>query len=112
MLKIVTLLWDVNHTTSDHSRCYDESWVCKLHDAVRRNLTRPHQFVLFTDRRRDFGTRDIMQIMLRHHPPSYSSRIEPYRLNDPMIVIELDTVIVGNIDELADYCLNGSIPAV
>ena len=38
--------------------------------------------------------------------PGYGDCIEPYRLGWPMILVGLDTVIVGNIDQLADYCLN------
>ncbi len=112
MLKFVTLLWDSNDASYDFSRCYDESWVCKLYDGVWRHLNRDYQFVLFTDRKRDLGKRDVMQVMIDSVPPSYGACIEPYRLDDPMILVGLDTVITGNIDHLADYCLTSNIIAL
>src|ERR1017187_5926731 len=111
MLKIVTLLWDSNDASQDFSRCYDESWVCKLFDGFARNLTVPHQFVLFTDRHRDLGSRDVVQILI-DGAPSYGSCIQPYRLNDPMILVGLDTIITGNIDHLAEYCLTSTMIAL
>ncbi len=30
--------------------------------------------------------------------------IEPFQLEGPLIVVGLDTVVVGNIDALADWC--------
>lgn len=112
MLKFASLLWEVNGASFAFSRCYDESWVCKLYDGVKRNLTRPYQFVLFTDRKRDYGERDILQVMIDSDPPTYGACIEPYRMNDPMILVGLDTVITGNIDHLADHCLTSSAIAL
>jgi hypothetical protein len=112
MLKFVTLLWDANDTSFDFSRAYDESWVNRLYDGVARNLTRPYQFVLFTDRKRDFGGRNVLQILIESNPIGYGACIEPYRLNDPMILVGLDTIITGNIDQLADYCLTSTMVAL
>jgi hypothetical protein len=113
MLKVVTLLWDANEHSQDFSQCYDESWVGKLYDSFARNLTRRYQFVLFTDRyRSSLGNRDVMQILLDSDVPSYGACIEPYRLNDPMILVGLDTIVTGNIDHLADYCRTSSILAL
>jgi len=111
MLKVVTLLWDTG-ANRDNVPPYEESWVCKLHDGIRRNLTLPYQFVLFTDRRRDLGGRDVLQVMLDRLPPSGASFIEPCRLDDPMILTGLDTVITGNLDDLAGYCLSAGMPAL
>lgn len=112
MLKVVTLLWDSTAASHDFSRCYDESWVCKLYDGFARHLTRRYQFVLFTDRRRHFGSRDVTQILIDSIPPSYGACIEPYRLNDPMILVGLDTIVTGSIDHLADFCLTSSMLAL
>jgi hypothetical protein len=112
MLKIVTMLWDANDKSFGFSRCYDESWVKRLYDGFARNLTRPHQFVLFTDRRRDLGDRDVLQIIINAIEPGYGSFVEPYRLDDAMILVGLDTVVTGNIDHLADYCLNANMIAL
>jgi len=112
MLKIVTLLWDANANSLEFSRGFDEIWVMKLYDGIARNLTKPYQFVLFTDRRRDLGDRDMLQILIDATEPGYGSCIEPYRLDDPMILMGLDTVITGNIDHLAEFCLTSSMMAL
>ena len=112
MLKVVTLLWDANDKSFGFSRCYDESWVIRLFDGFSRNLTVPHQCVLFTDRKRDLGGRDVLQIIIDAPKPGYGCCIEPYRLNDPMILVGLDTVITGNIDHLAEYCLTADMVAL
>src|SRR6185369_17054915 len=40
-------------------------------------------------------------------PYNYGSCVEPFKLNEPMIFVGLDTVITGNIDKLANWCLQG-----
>lgn len=104
MLNVVSLLWDANAGSHPFSQCYDESWVLRLRDGFARNLTRPHRFVLFTEKQRDLPP-EIVQEKLSTDAPSYANCIEPYRLNEPMILVGLDTVIVGNIDHMADYCM-------
>lgn len=107
MLTVATLLWDANKHSLAFSSMYDESWVEKLHAGFRRNLTRDFRFVCFTDRRREFSV-GIDQDMMSASEPSYGDCIEPYRLNEPMILVGLDTVVIGNIDHLADHCLTAS----
>lgn len=106
MLTVATLLWDPNGHSENFSRCYDESWVEKLYRGVARNLTLPFQFRCFVDRRREFKEPAIRQSILRPGEPSYASCVEPYCLNQPMILVGLDTIILKNIDHLAEYCLN------
>lgn len=103
MLTVCTLLWDANEDSHDFSKAYDESWVLKLKAGFDRNLTRPHRFVLFTDKKRDLPS-DI-EIEWIQGKPSYSSCIQPYRMGCPMILVGLDTIVVGNIDHMADYCM-------
>jgi len=104
MLHIATALWDANRHSMGFSRCYDESWVEKLHAGFARNLTRPFRFVVFTDRHRELAA-GIEQERLLAVEPDYGSFTEPYRLGVPMILAGLDTVVVGNVDHLADHCL-------
>lgn len=115
-LKVVTLLWDANRHSRDFSQCYDETWVTKLYDGFARHLTRSWQFVLFTDRPRKFDPgphgRDILQVLIDTPEPDYGACIEPYRLDDAMILVGLDTLVTGNIDHLADYCLTSNIIAL
>lgn len=111
MLHCVTALWDANRHSFEFSRMYDESWVEKLHAGFRRNLTVPFRFVVFTDRLREFSA-GIDQELLQAAEPDYGCFTEPYRLNEPMILVGLDTIITGNIDHLADRCLTGRLIAL
>lgn len=108
MLHVVTCLWKANTASREFSRCYDESWVIKLYRGVTRNLTRPFRFVLFTDEIRNELPLNIVQRPLTTRPITYGSFTEPYKLGEPMILMGLDTVIVGNIDHLAHYCLTAN----
>jgi hypothetical protein len=111
MLTVATVFWDANAASFDFSRCYSEEWVDKLYRGFRRNLTVPFQFVCFTERPRQFGEQ-IIQEQLTISPPDYRCLIEPYRLGEPMILVGLDTVIVGNCDALAEYVLGGGALAL
>lgn len=104
MITIATLLWGANHHSKPFSRMYDETWVERLFRGVERNLTVPFRFVCFTDRERVF-TEPVEVEYLRAPEPCYATCIEPYRLGEPMILMGLDTVIVGNIDHLAEHCM-------
>lgn len=88
---------------------YDESWVEKLYRGFTRNLTRSFQFVCYVDRIRNFSEPAIQQRCLKSHTPGYSDCIQPYELGVPMILIGLDSIICGNVDELADYCLQSTV---
>lgn len=83
---------------------YDETWVERLYHGVARNLTRSFEFIVFTDRPREYSV-PVTQIPLSSAEPDYGHCIEPYKLGQPMILMGLDTIITGNIDHLADYCL-------
>lgn len=102
---IATLLWEPTGNSYSFSRCYTEEWVERLYDGFARNLSKPFEFVCYVDRTREFK-RPITQHVLKA-PISYGSCIEPYQLNEPMILVGLDTVVTGNIDPLYDYCLTG-----
>jgi len=105
------MLWDANEKSFPFSRCYDETWVRKLYDGFARNLKMPYRFILFTDKPREID-RDIIQIFIDGKNPGYEVGIEPYRLNEPMILVGLDTIITGSIDHLAEYCLTQKLMAL
>lgn len=111
MLIVASCLWDPNSRTQDFSRGYDESWVDKLYRGFKRNLSEPFRFVLFTDRKRSFEE-PVEQELLARNPPDYGCMIEPFRLDEPMILVGLDTIVVGNIDHMARYCLGASLIAL
>ncbi len=103
-LVVATCLWDANRNTKDFSLGYTEDWVEKLYRGFQRNLSVPFRFVVFTDKDRTFCD-GVNQERLGSPEPDYGSFTEPYRLNDPMILVGLDTIVVGNIDHMAEYCL-------
>ena len=111
MLTVATLLWDPNEASHSFSRCYDETWVTKLHDGFDRHLKQNFRFVLCTDRSRNLPAH-IEQVRLKTKKLDYSACIEPYRFGVPMILVGLDTIVTGSIDHLADYCLNSDTVAV
>ena len=104
MLSICVPFFEPSERVHGFSKCYDESWVEKLFHGFARNLTKPFKFICFTDKDRSFDS-PIEQEALHKRPTGYGSCIEPYRLNTPMILVGLDTVITGNIDHLAEYCM-------
>lgn len=104
MLTVCTLLWDANARSHDFSRHYTEADVEKLYRGFKRHLTRPFQFVCFTDREREFSE-PVAQVRISAETPDYGTCIEPYRMGVPMILAGLDTVVTGNCDHLADWCM-------
>lgn len=111
VLTVACCLWDVNEHSRHFSRGYNESWADKLFAGFKRNLSDPFRFVVFTDRDRQFAP-GIEQERLAMTNPHYGACIEPFKLDEPMIFVGLDTVIVGNCDRLADYALTGDVPLV
>lgn len=105
-LVVATCLWEANSNSQPFSRDYSEDWVEKLYRSFARNLTVSFQFVVFTDYEREFSE-PIEQRRLITTNPDYGCFTEPYRLNLPMILVGLDTLIVGNIDHMAQWCLTG-----
>lgn len=106
MLNVACCLWDANAKTEQHSRCYDETWVDKLYRGFKRNLTRPFRFVCFTDREREFCP-GVEQELLDSLDPDYGCLIEPFRLNEPVIICGIDMIVLRNLDHMADFCLAG-----
>jgi hypothetical protein len=110
-LWVATLLWDANNGSKSFSSMYDEAWVEKLYRGITRNLTRPFHFVCYSDRPRDFAEPIEVKLM-RSQKPTYADCIQPFEMAVPMLLMGLDTVITGNIDDLADYCLTADVMAL
>lgn len=111
MLTVATLFWTANEKSQAFSTMYDEAWVEKLYHGFHRNLTEPFRFVCFVDRLREFNE-PIEQEIIKSRPIDYGACIEPYELDVPMILVGLDTVVVGNIDHLARYCFDADTIAL
>ena len=108
---IAVPFWNTNAGTKSFSSMYDESWVEKLYRGIKRHCTVPFEFVCFTERDRVFSE-PITVERFTNSEPSYADCLEPYRLGRPMMLMGLDTVITGNIDHLARYCLESDKLAV
>lgn len=106
-LIVASLFWEPNQESFAFSRMYDESWVEKLYRGFERNLSVPWKFVLYTDKEREYA-HPIEQVIMRNPTPGYADCIEPYEMNKPMILVGLDTVVTGDCDELAEWCLEGN----
>lgn len=77
--------------------------VARLARALRRNLTVPYKIVCMTDDAPAIlrtATVDGI-ITLNHDLPGWWSKLELFKVHGPVLYIDLDTVIVGNIDVLA-----------
>lgn len=105
MITIATLFWDANAQSLPFSRIYTEAWVERLYRGFSRNLTRPFSFICYVDRVRDFAE-PIQQRLIASAKPGYADCIQPFEMGVPMILCGLDTIVTGNVDHLADYCLN------
>lgn len=111
VLTVTTCLWDANSQSRHFSRCYDESWADKLYRGFARNLTVPWRMVCLTDRERVFQE-PIEQERIAMRDIHYGACIEPFKLDCPQIFVGLDTIVVGNIDHMAAYCMSADRPAV
>lgn len=79
---------------------YNAEWVRKLRDGVARNLTIPHRFVCLSD-----CEVPCERIELKHDWPGWWAKIELFRpgvITGPTLYLDLDTVVTGNIDAIAN----------
>lgn len=106
MLHVACCLWDANRHSLEFSRCYDETWVEKLYRGFLRHLMVPFRFVVFTDREREFCG-GIEQERLETAEPGYGCLIEPFKLNEPVIICGIDMIVLDRIGHMARYCLDG-----
>lgn len=80
---------------------YDETYVLALYYAVLRNLTVPFEFLCLSD-----VPVDCPFIPLNNGWRGWWSKIELFRLKGAVLYLDLDTVIIGNLDPLAETILN------
>lgn len=82
--------------------CYTSEYVHKLLSAVTVNTSMPLEFVCLTD---DPGVDFCETIELKHNWPGWWSKIELFRGDlpeIPSVYLDLDTLILGNIDQLCE----------
>lgn len=78
---------------------YDGAWVGKLKRGVERNLTLPHRFICLTDM-------DVPceSIAISRNWRGWWSKIGMFEaFKGPTLYFDLDTVIVGSLDEIAAH---------
>ena len=91
---------------------YNAEYVKLLMNAVKANTTVPHTFVCLTD---DPAVDFCKVIPLIHGWPGWWSKIELFRKDLPevqSVFFDLDTVIMGNLDELFHVALKYSFVAL
>lgn len=111
MLTVATCFWRANRHSAPASRGYSPAWVDRLAAGFRRNLSLPHRFVVFTDRAYDFAE-GVEQRRLASDEPTWASMIEPFQLDGPSIILGLDSVVTGSVDQLAAWCLQADRIAI
>jgi len=111
-LTVATLFWQANEHSQSFSSMYTEEWVERLYRGFKRNLTLPFRFVCFTDRARDFKEPIFEIVDPTLGKGGYGDCIRAYAVDGPMILVGLDTVVTGNCDKLADYCMTADRQAL
>lgn len=107
MLTVACCLWRANERSPLFSAMYDESWVEKLYRQFCRHLTWPHRFVCFVDEERKFRESGVVQLpLVSARPLTYAAMIEPFKLAGPLMIVGLDTLILGNVNFLGYYCMS------
>lgn len=86
---------------------YDGSYVRALARGVRKHLKMPFEFVCVSDRasdvQRDCGALVDSVVWLDHREwPGWWSKLELFRLGGPVLYLDLDTVVTGDLASLAD----------
>lgn len=79
---------------------YDDTWVRKLRDGVARHLTVPHRFVCLSNQM----IVGVETIPLRNNWHGWWSKIEMFRpgqFDGPVLSLDLDVMVTGNIDAFA-----------
>lgn len=81
---------------------YTAEWVHKLRRSVAQHLSIPHRFVCLSD-----CEVDCERIELQYADSGFWAKLELFRpglFDGPVLYIDLDTVICGNIDSIIESC--------
>lgn len=81
---------------------YTALWVERLRAQVAANLAQPHRFVCYSDVE-VLGIREA----LRHSWPGWWAKMELFRRRGPALYLDLDTIVLGPLDDLAAQALSG-----
>ena len=75
---------------------YDATWVARLKAGVERHLPERHQFICFSD-----VPVPCSHVYLEHNWPAWWSKIEALRYPGPALYLDLDTLPVGDMTDIA-----------
>lgn len=81
---------------------YTPEWVARLNAAVTRHLPIDYRFVCLSD-----VDVPCERIPLEHGWPGWWAKLELFRLPGPVLYLDLDTAIVGDLSDIAaqaDHC--------
>ena len=78
---------------------YSDDYVLKLRNGVARYLTKPHDFVCYTDQLVEGVTCRPLPVGL----PGWWAKIGLFKLREPLLYFDLDVVITGSLDPLLDW---------
>lgn len=79
---------------------YTPHWVERLQAGVKRHLQTSHQFVCVSD-----VDVPCERVPLRHDWPGWWSKMEVFRLPGPVLYIDLDSAIVGDLSQIAVHAI-------
>lgn len=77
--------------------CYTSEYVTRLQKSIQKHLTR-HDFICFSD-----IEVPCERIPLTENLPGWWSKLEIFTLTGKCLYFDLDTVIKGDLSEIADY---------
>lgn len=79
---------------------YNADWVARLRAGVKKHLPVIHRFVCLSD-----VDVPCQSIPLAHNWPGWWSKIEVLKLDGPVLFFDLDTLIVGDLTDLASVAM-------
>lgn len=79
---------------------YDATWVVRLQAMVAKHLPIEHRFVCLSD-----VHVPCERIPLEHDWPGWWSKVELFKLSGPVLFLDLDTAIVGDLSDIAVHAM-------
>lgn len=86
---------------------YDALWVKRLAAGVARHLPIEHRFVCLSD-----VDVPCERVPLTESWPGWWSKIELFRLDGPVLALDLDTAVVGDLSDIARVAMQASFVAL
>jgi hypothetical protein len=91
------------------ARCYTPEWVDKLYRGVARHYSRPFRFVCLTDGSYQFA--EPVETQPLRPAPWSSASLQLHAIEaDRLVIMGLDTVITGPLDDIFAYAGDLAVP--